>query len=189
MKLLEAQQLLEMRADANWDARAAVKVAAALQIPAMRAELLALRISPHFTLGELTASATAKSRGLVNMPNATQLLALRNLCVHILEPVRAQFGAVRITSGLRLFTPASQHGKGEAADFEVTGVANVVVARWIRDHLDFDQLILEAWSAGDPNAGWIHCSWRPTGRRGRGGANGVLRTPTGGAPYTPGLPA
>jgi zinc D-Ala-D-Ala carboxypeptidase len=189
MKLLEAQQLLEMRADAAWTERAAAKVAAALQDPIARPGLFALRISPHFTLGELTASATAKARGLVNMPNAAQLLALRDLCLHVLEPVRAQFGAVRVTSGLRLFTPASQHGLGQAADFEVPGIANVIVARWMRDTLDFDQLILEAWSPKDPNAGWIHCSWRRVGRRGRHGANGVLRTVTGGAPYSVGLPA
>ncbi|MCZ4340564.1 D-Ala-D-Ala carboxypeptidase family metallohydrolase [Sphingomonadaceae bacterium G21617-S1] len=188
MKLIDAQLLLEMRADALWTERAVVKVAAALQVPAARAGLLGLRLSPHFTLRELTASATADARGLVNMPDAVQLLKLRALCVHILEPLRAQFGAVRITSGLRLFTPDSQHGKGEAADFEVPGVANVLVARWIRDYLDFDQLILEAWNPRDPNAGWIHCSWRASGRRGRSGRNGVLRTPTGGPPYTAGLP-
>lgn len=189
MKLMDAQQLLEIRVDAAWTLRAAAKVAAALQNPALRGPLLALRLSPHFTLRELTASATADAQGLVNMPSAAQLLALRNLCVNILEPVRARFGAVRITSGLRLFTPKSQHGKGEAADFEVPGVANMTVARWIRDTLDFDQLILEAWNPGDPNAGWIHCSWRLLGRRGRNGANGVLRTPTGGPPYAVGLPS
>lgn len=184
MKLMDAQQLLEMSPDADWPERAAAKVAAALLEPAARPGLLALRLSPHFTLRELTASATADARGLVNMPDARQLLALRYLCVAVLEPVRARFGPVRVTSGLRLFTPDSQHGKGEAADFEVPDIANLTVARWIRDTLRFDQLILEAWSPGAANAGWVHCSARPDRAR-----KSVLRTPTGKAPYFTGLPA
>lgn len=142
------------------------------------------QLTKHFSLAEMTASATAKARGLPNQPNATQRAALVALCVNILEPVRAEFGRpVRITSGFRSFTPGSQHARGEAADFEVPGVSNLVVARWIRDHLPFDQLILEAWNANDPNAGWIHVSYRAGG-----GRRSVLRTPTGKAPYYAGLP-
>lgn len=148
-------------------------------------ENIMTQLSKHFSLAEMTASATAKARGLTNQPNATQRAALVALCVNILEPVRAHFGKpVRITSGYRSFTPNSQHGRGEAADFEITGVPNVQVARWIRDNLPFDQLILEAWSATDPNAGWIHVSYRKDG-----GRKSVLRTPTGKAPYFVGLPA
>jgi len=143
-----------------------------------------MNLSPHFTLAEFTKSDTAKARGLNNTPNDTQIEALKALCVNVLEPVRKYFGRpVRITSGYRVFTPASQHGKGEAADFEIPGVPNIEVARWIRDHLTFDQLILEAYSATDPNAGWIHCSYRKGRAR-----KSVLRTPTGKAPYMSGLP-
>ena len=143
-----------------------------------------MQLSEHITLAEMTRSDTAKKRGLANQPNAAQIRSLRYLCVTILEPVRVRFGPVRITSGYRCFTPDSQHGKGEAADFEVTGVHNIDVARWIRDTLPFDQLILEAWSPHDPNAGWVHCS--ATTRQMR---ESVLRTPTGGPPYFPGLPS
>ena len=142
-----------------------------------------MQLSEHFTLAEMTRSATATARRLANQPNAAQLAALHFLCATILEPVRKQFGPVRITSGYRCFTPYSQHGKGEAADFEMPGVHNIVVARWIRDTLPFDQLILEAWSPNDPNAGWVHCSATKRQRRGS-----VLGTPTGKAPYIPGLP-
>jgi len=54
----------------------------------------------------------------------------------------------------------SQHTRGEAADFEVPGVPNLEVARWIRDNLVFDQLILEFYRPGQPNSGWVHCSYR-----------------------------
>lgn len=142
-----------------------------------------MQLSEHFSLAEMTASATARERGLANQPNAAQIKRLQYLCATILEPVREKFGPVRITSGYRCFTPDSQHGKAEAADFEVPGVYNIVVARWIRDTLPFDQLILEKWSPTDPNGGWIHCSATTRQRRGS-----VLRTPTGGPPYTLGLP-
>lgn len=164
----------------KWDMQTATSVVAALQ----RGEMRDQNLSPNFTIGEMIASATAKSRGLKNIPKPGQLLSMVTLCERVLEPVLAEFGPVRITSGFRIFTPDSQHGKGEAADFEVTGVANLAVAKWIRDTLQFDQLILEAWSKGDPNAGWIHCSYREGRLR-----KSVLRTPTGGAPYTVGLPA
>lgn len=58
------------------------------------------------------------------------------------------------------------HPKGDAVDFEVPGVANLETARWIRDNLAFDQLILEFHEPGDPASGWVHCSWVPTHRRG-----------------------
>ena len=51
-----------------------------------------------------------------------------------------------------------QHPKGQAVDFEIPGVDNLLVAEWIRDNLYFDQLILEYYTPGDINSGWIHVS-------------------------------
>lgn len=127
------------------------------------------KLSPHFTLPEFTRSDTATRRGIRNVPDTAHINAMRLLCAKVLEPVRAHFGKpVRITSGFR--SPAlclavgssvsSQHARGEAADFEISGVDNLTVARWIRDHLPFDQLILENYVQGQPNSGWIHVSYR-----------------------------
>ena len=150
---------------------------------ATRSALLDLQLSPNFTLRELIFSSNdMRDWATRNLPNTSQVAALVDLCENILEPVRRQFGPVRMTSGLRTWTPDSQHGKGEAGDFEVTGVANKTVAIWIRDHLRFDQLILEAWRRSDANSGWIHCSYRRDRAR-----KSVLRTPTGRAPYFTGL--
>ena len=46
----------------------------------------------------------------------------------------------------------SQHVKGEAVDFEVPGVTNAQLAAWIRDNLDYDQLILEFYESHDPTS-------------------------------------
>ncbi|MCI4588620.1 D-Ala-D-Ala carboxypeptidase family metallohydrolase [Sphingobium sp. BYY-5] len=128
-----------------------------------------MQLSPHFTLAEFTASATAKAQRIDNTPNAEQIAAMTLLCTKVLEPLRAHFGRpIRITSGFRApklclavgSSVSSQHAKGEAADLEIPGIDNLTVASFIRDRLPFDQLILENYVRGQPNSGWIHASYR-----------------------------
>ena len=133
------------------------------------------KLSPHFTLAELTKSSTAIRMGIFNQPEPYHYPALERLCRTILEPVRAHFGmAFSPSSGFRRQQlceaigsngKTSQHTKGEAADFELPGIDNHLVASWIRDNLDFDQLILEGYTDGDKNSGWIHCSTTGEGNR------------------------
>ena len=135
---------------------------------------LAVQLTPHFTLAELTHSEAATRLGIKNVPPPAVTEALRLVCVHVLEPVRAHFGRpVTVNSGYR--SPAvnravkgsstSQHVRGEAVDFEVPGVPNMDVAKWVRANLRFDQLIAECVSPRDPAAGWVHVSWRLSGQR------------------------
>ena len=56
----------------------------------------------------------------------------------------------------------SQHvadDEAAAADFEIPGVDNRELARWIRNNLEVDQGILEFYRDGEPTSGWIHCSY------------------------------
>ena len=128
-----------------------------------------MQLSAHFSLDELTKSQTAIRKGIANDPGPTEVAALRLLCEKVLEPVRRHFGKpVYINSGYRSprlnrsvgGSSTSQHCKGEAADIEIPGVANGAIATWIRDNLVYDQLILEAYSAGQPSSGWVHVSFR-----------------------------
>lgn len=128
-----------------------------------------MQLSPNFSLAEFTASATAKARRIDNRPGPREIAAMQALCINVLEPLRAHFGRpVRLTSGFRSIelclavgsSETSQHTKGEAGDFEIPGIDNVTVARFIRDQLPFDQLILENYTRGQPNSGWIHVSYR-----------------------------
>ena len=126
-----------------------------------------MNLSRNFTLSELTKSDTAIRKGINNNPNAEQIEKLKALCENILQPVRAHFGRVKITSGYRSVelcaaigsSARSQHAKAEAADFECPGVDNAELADWIHRELPYDQLILEFYTPGEPNSGWIHCSW------------------------------
>ncbi len=147
-----------------------------------------MRLSPNFTLAELTRTST----GLPNTPPPEIIEKLRAVCVNVLEPVRAHFGRpVTVNSGYRSpqvnravkGAATSQHVRGEAVDFEVPGVGNGVVAAWVRDNLEYDQVILEAHYPHLPSSGWVHCSWTPARRR-----KSVL-TFTPGKGYTKGLPA
>lgn len=122
-----------------------------------------MNLSTHFALAEFEVTHT----GLPNDVPPGLIPNLQALCEKVLEPIRAHFGAVTINSGYRApavnaavgGAPTSQHTKGEAADIEVPGHSNFEVATWIRDHVQFDQMILEAYHPGVPSSGWVHCSW------------------------------
>ena len=125
-----------------------------------------MKLSKNFSLPEMTKSQTALRRGIDNTPTPDKIDPLTMLCEKVLQPVRDHFDRpVTITSGYRSpelcmaigSKPTSQHTKGQAADFEVPGVSNMEVAKWISENLEFDQLILECYTGG--NTGWIHCSY------------------------------
>ena len=128
-----------------------------------------MNLSRNFTLLELIKSDTAVRKGINNNPNAGQIEKLKDLCENILQPVRDHFGRVKVTSGFRSedlclaigSSRNSQHAKAEAADFECVGVDNAEVADWIKMNLETDQLILEFYTPGEPNSGWIHASYIP----------------------------
>ena len=133
-----------------------------------------MNLTDNFTLEEFTKSQTATRLGIVNKPTQQHIFAMRKLCTYVLEPLRAHFGRpVRLSSGYRSArlnaqiggSQTSQHSKGEAADIEVDGVSNHEVAEYIRDHLPFDQLILEGAKRGVPKSGWVHVSYGPRMRR------------------------
>ena len=126
-----------------------------------------MKLSSNFSLRELTKSQTAERKGIDNTPTEEHTENLKLLCENILQPVRDHFGRVKVTSGFRSeqlcikigSSVNSQHAKAEAADFEVMGTDNAELADWINKNLDYDQLILEFYTPGEPNSGWIHCSY------------------------------
>ena len=127
-----------------------------------------MQLSGHFSLSELTKSQTAERKGISNKPTLEHIENLTELCTHILEPTRRNFGKpIVITSGYSSeelceaigSKTTSQHAKGEAADFEMFGLDNKSLAKYIKNNLIFDQLILEFYNQDDPSSGWVHCSY------------------------------
>ena len=127
-----------------------------------------MSLTKNFSLIELTKSQTAERKGIDNTPGPEHQENLKSLCEMILQPIRDHFDCVvTISSGYRSpelcvaigSKTTSQHAKGQAADFEIFGVSNKVLADWIDENLDYDQLILEYWKESDPNSGWVHCSF------------------------------
>jgi zinc D-Ala-D-Ala carboxypeptidase len=138
-----------------------------------------MKLSANFQLSELVKSQVAERKGISNNPSPAHIDNLKALCVNVLQPIRSQFNApVLISSGYRSgelniaigSSIKSQHIEGKAADIEVAGTDNKELAEWIRDNLEFDQLILEFYRDGEPESGWIHVSWNSGENR-----NQVLR--------------
>ena len=130
-------------------------------------------LSKNFTLTEFTKSQTALRLGIDNTPSEEHLAAAKLLFENVVQPVRDHFGPTVINSGYR--GPAlneaiggaatSQHCRGEAVDIECPGVPNHEVAEWIQNNLEYDQLILEFYTQGIPDSGWVHVSYIPEGNR------------------------
>jgi hypothetical protein len=135
-----------------------------------------MKISPNLNLAELTRSETGKRHGIDNTPTAEHLENFKILAERVFEPIRAHFGVpIFISSGYRSKalndfikgSSSSQHCKGQAIDIDMDGgngeVTNRMVFDFIKNKLDFDQLI---WEFGtDFNPDWVHVSFMKSGNR------------------------
>ena len=125
-------------------------------------------ISKHISDKEGVYSTTATRLGIDNVPNDEQLNNMETIAEKVFEPLREWIGGpVKVNSffrGLKLNTAIggsskSQHMKGQAIDIDDTfGLAtNAEMYHWIKENLDFDQLI---WEFGDDdNPNWLHVSY------------------------------
>jgi len=132
-----------------------------------------VRLSKNFTIQEYIKSQTALRQGIDNTPTEEHMGNATALFRNVVQKVRDQFGVTVINSGYRGEalnkavggSSKSQHCKGEAVDIECPGTPNYDVAKWIEDNLDFDQLILEFYTPGIPDSGWVHVSYKSEGNR------------------------
>ncbi len=125
-------------------------------------------ISKNISYKEATHSTTAKRLGIDNTPNAEQMSNMRYVAENVFQPIREHFGVpIYISSFYRSEalnkairgSSSSTHIKGEAMDLDadVFGrINNAQIFNYIKDHLEFDQLI---WEFGtDDNPAWVHVS-------------------------------
>lgn len=126
------------------------------------------QLTRNFSLAELTKSETALRFDMENTPGAAEIANLTELAGKVLQPIRDHFGkGVKVNSGFRHpevnakvgGSKTSDHCKGQAADIEIPGVPNAELAEWIKDNLEFRQLILEFYTPGIPDSGWVHVSY------------------------------
>lgn len=136
-----------------------------------------MQLSEHLSLNEVITSGTAKRLGINNNPTPEHLENLKLVAKHVFEPIRNHFGKpIKVSSGYRskelnAATPGasatSQHSSGEALDLDQDGmphgVTNKMVFDFIKENLNFDQLI---WEFGDSkNPDWVHVSYESTGKQ------------------------
>lgn len=136
-----------------------------------------MNLSPNLSLSEATKSATAIRHGIDNKPSAGHLAALKVTALKIFQPIRAHFSEpIAVTSGYRSLalnrriggSTTSQHSLGEALDLDADvyrGVTNQEIFEFVRDNLEFDQLIHEF--GDEDNPAWVHISYREGNNRGQ----------------------
>ena len=125
-------------------------------------------ISEHISYKEGVHSNTAIRRGIENDPNDEQLANMELIAEKIFEPLREWVnGPIKINSFFRSVklnkaiggSSKSQHCHGQAIDIDDTYkvVANSDMYNYIKNNLDFDQLIWEFGDDNNPN--WVHVSY------------------------------
>jgi zinc D-Ala-D-Ala carboxypeptidase len=136
-----------------------------------------MKLTENLSLAEVTYSATALRKGIVNEPTVTHLINLKAVANNIFQPCRDYFGKpLAVTSGYRSKAlndliggaKSSQHCKGEALDLDAQvfgGFTNLELFLYIKDHLSFDQLIGE-FPDNMGEYAWVHCSYKEEGNRG-----------------------
>jgi hypothetical protein len=127
-----------------------------------------MQLSTNLSLAEVTRSETAKRKGISNMPTAEHIENFKKLAANIFQPIREHFGKpIIISSGYRSAelnkaiggSLSSQHSSGEAIDIDMDGtdITNKQIFDYIKDNLNFDQMI---WEFGtDANPDWVHVSF------------------------------
>ena len=125
-------------------------------------------ISEHISYKEGVYSITATRRGIDNTPNNEQLKNMELIADEVFEPLRNYVGGpIKINSFFRCpelntaigGSSKSQHCKGQAIDIDDTygRMTNAEMYHWIKEYLEFDQMI---WEFGDDdNPNWIHISY------------------------------
>jgi hypothetical protein len=133
-----------------------------------------MQISKHLSLAEVSRSETAKRKGINNTPSGEHLENFKKLAENIFEPIREHFGVpIHISSAYRSAdlnravggSSSSQHCSAEAIDIDMDGttITNAEIFNFIKDNLNFDQMI---WEFGnDTNPDWVHVSYESTGKQ------------------------
>lgn len=134
-----------------------------------------MKLSKYITLGEATKSDTAIRKGISNQPNPKQLKAMKNIAKKVFDKVRdyinaplaasSFFRSAGLNAAIKGSSKTSQHMEGEAIDIDCDKFGNGTnkeVFYFIKDNLEFDQLI---WEYGtDDNPDWVHVSLRLVGK-------------------------
>ena len=154
-----------------------------------------MQLTSNFSLAELVKSETALRHDMDNTPGETEIENLKQLCEQVLQPVREHFKTgVKVNSGFRHpevnakvgGSKTSDHCRGQASDIEIPGIPNADLAVWIMDNLTYTQLILEFYTPGVPDSGWVHVSYDPANLKKQ---NLTATKQNGKTVYLPGLVA
>lgn len=127
------------------------------------------QLSTNFTVGDLTTGtvvSTYKIQDQAGLTEAEIACNLKALAENILEEILTEYSdySMIVTSAFRHGSGSSQHHLGKAADIQFPTKTNTEVyevSLWIKDNLNYDQMILEYGG----NRPWIHITYNQDGNR------------------------
>jgi hypothetical protein len=130
-----------------------------------------MQLSKNLSLAEMIRSESAKRNGISNMPTEEHLANMKKLAINVFQPIRDHFNVpIHISSGYRSLelnkaikgsSKTSQHCLGQAIDIDMDGtkITNKQIFDFIRDNLEWDQVINEF------DYSWVHVSFNPNGKQ------------------------
>jgi zinc D-Ala-D-Ala carboxypeptidase len=130
------------------------------------------KVSKYVCYGEIIRSDTARRHNWDNTPDAATIEKIKLLCTHVFDKAREHFSVpIHVSSCFRTLqlntaingAKNSQHMRGEAMDLDCDTfgkITNKQLFEYIRDNLDYDQLL---WEGGI--SGWVHVSYKASGNR------------------------
>lgn len=133
-----------------------------------------MRLSKNLTLKEAIKSNTATRLGISNMPEQWEIDNLRAVAENVFQPIRDHFGVpIGVSSGYRSKalnkaiggSKYSQHMIGEALDIDADiygKVTNAEIFNFVKNNLEWDQMIWEFGDDEEPN--WVHISYKARGQ-------------------------
>jgi zinc D-Ala-D-Ala carboxypeptidase len=137
-------------------------------------KIIFMQLSKNLSLAEFSYSELAKRKGINNTPKGDHLEAAKELAKNIFQPISNHFQtSIFISSGYRSqalnsqikgASKTSQHSKGEAIDIDMDGrggPSNTEIFHYIKENLNFDQLIWEFGTNEKPD--WVHVSYKKGG--------------------------
>jgi zinc D-Ala-D-Ala carboxypeptidase len=140
-------------------------------------KVMSIYISEYVSYKEVVFSRTAHKRGINNVPNEKQLERIKKLCTKVFDPLRIWVGGpVKVNSVFRSKklnaaiggSKTSQHMANKGAAIDIDDIfghkTNLEMFHYIKDNLEFDQLIAE-FPNGKGNPAWLHISYNEGANR------------------------
>ena len=129
-------------------------------------------LSKYFSLASLTTKVALpgsriKVQAWQGLTVGQIVCNLKQLAENCLDPIKEKYPNMIVTNAIRRKGNKSQHEKGMGGDLQFPGISKkdyYEIAKWIKDNVIYDQLLLEFQTSGSGTP-WIHISYNANNNR------------------------